>query len=193
MADAVYRCAWAKSELATEYHDSEWGVPAHDDARLFEMLTLEGAQAGLSWETILRKRDGYRKAFEGFDPARIARYGDRQIERLLADPGIVRNRAKVASTVRNAQAVVAVIDEFGSFDQFVWSLVDGAPIQNARRSLDDIPPRTAESDAMSKTLKSRGFGFVGSTICYAFMQAVGMVNDHEVRCYRYPELSGAEV
>ena len=180
-----HRCGWATTELGTAYHDAEGGVPRHDDRTLFEFLILEGAQAGLSWETILKKRQNYRKAFADFDPRKVARFDARRIEKLLADPGIVRNRLKVAGAVRNAKAFLAVQQEFGSFDAYVWRFVGGKPIVNARKSLKDVPARTAESDAMSKDLKKRGFTFVGSTICYAFMQAVGMVNDHEVKCFRY--------
>lgn len=183
------RCAWCGTDpLYVDYHDREWGVPLHDDRRLFEMLTLEGAQAGLSWLTILRKRDGYRRAFEGFDVQRIARYGDADIARLLADPGIVRNRLKVASVVRNARAVLEILDGHDSLAAFLWQFVDGAPRQNAWGTLAEVPAKTPESDRMSKALKARGFGFVGSTICYAFMQAVGMVNDHVSDCYRHAEL-----
>jgi DNA-3-methyladenine glycosylase I len=179
------RCGWAKSELAAKYHDKEWGVPVHDDRVLFEFLVLEGAQAGLSWETILQKRENYRKAFAAFDPAKVARFDARKVEKLLADPGIVRNRLKVAGAVRNAKAFLAVQKEFGSFDEYVWRFVGGQPMMNQRKALGEVPARTAESDAMSKHLLKRGFTFVGSTICYAFMQAVGMVNDHEVGCFRY--------
>jgi DNA-3-methyladenine glycosylase I len=179
------RCGWAKTELSVRYHDSEWGVPVHDDRRLFEFLVLEGAQAGLSWETILRKRASYREAFAGFDPEAVAAYGDADIERLLADPGIVRNRQKVRSAVSNARAVLKVRDEFGSFDAYVWRFVGGMPRQNAWRALADVPSRTAESDALSRDLIAHGFTFVGSTICYAYMQAIGMVNDHVIDCFRY--------
>ena len=184
------RCAWATTERGIRYHDEEWGVPVHDDRRLFEFLILEGAQAGLSWETILRKREGYREAFAGFDPAVVARYGEAEVARLLDNPGIVRNQAKIRSAISNAQAFLAVQEEFGSFDAYVWRHVGGAPILNSWRSLEEIPARTAESDAMSKDLLRRGFKFVGSTICYAFMQAVGMVNDHTVDCFRYAEVAG---
>jgi DNA-3-methyladenine glycosylase I len=166
------------------YHDEEWGVPVHDDRRLFEFLVLEGAQAGLSWETILKKRPAYRAAFDNFDAAVIARYGARKIGQLLGDPGIVRNRLKIASAVVNAKAFLAVQDEFGSFDAYVWRFVDGRPKVNAWRSLKEVPARTAESDALSKDLKRHGFTFVGSTICYAFMQATGLVDDHTVDCFR---------
>ena len=179
------RCAWASNELAVRYHDEEWGRPVHDDRVLFEFLILEGAQAGLSWNTILQKRENYRKAFDGFDPARVARYDRRKLQQLLRDPGIVRNRLKVSSAVENAKAFLRVQEEFGSFDRYIWQFVGGKPIVNARKSLKQVPPSTAESDAMSKDLKKRGFKFVGSTICYAFMQAVGMVNDHVVNCHFY--------
>ena len=170
------------------YHDEEWGVPSHDDRHLFEMLTLEGAQAGLSWTTILNKRENYRRAFDGFDVDKVARYREADINRLLADAGIVRNRAKIEATIGNARAMLGVCDEFGSFDAFIWRFVGGTPRRNAFRSLPDLPASTPESDAMSKDLKKRGFGFVGATICYAFMQAVGMVNDHQVTCFRYDQV-----
>lgn len=179
------RCPWAGNELSIHYHDEEWGVPLHDDRRLFEYLILEGAQAGLSWNTILAKRDRYREVFDGFDPARVATYGARKVVSLLADAGIVRNRLKIASAVDNARAFLAVQAEFGTFDAYVWSFVDGKPKLNRWKRMSDVPARTAESDAMSKALKKRGFRFVGSTICYAFMQAVGMVNDHLVKCPRH--------
>jgi DNA-3-methyladenine glycosylase I len=179
------RCSWASDELSIRYHDEEWGVPVHDDRRFFEFLILEGAQAGLSWSTILNKRENYRKAFDGFDPQRIARYDRRKIQQLLHDPGIVRNKLKLASAVENAKAFLRVQEEFGSFDRYIWRFVGGKPRVNARQSLKQVPARTSESDAMSKDLKKRGFRFVGSTICYAFMQAVGMVNDHVVDCFRY--------
>lgn len=185
----VTRCEWGTGDpLYTTYHDEEWGVPVHADRKLFEFLLLEGAQAGLSWITILRKRDNYRWAFDGFDPERIARYDDQKIAALLADPGIIRNRLKVAAAVGNARAFLATQAEFGSFDRFIWQFVGGQPRQNAWRSMAEIPDHTQESDAMSKELIRRGFKFTGSTICYAFMQAVGMVNDHVVECFRYPEL-----
>jgi len=179
------RCAWVRLDdpLYVDYHDAEWGVPVHDDRRLFEMLILEGAQAGLSWITILRRRETYRQAFEGFDPARIARYGAKDVERLMADPGIIRNRAKIEATIKNAQAFLTVVDEEGAFAPFLWQFVGGAPRINRRKTLKDIPPETPESKAMSKELKRRGFGFVGPTICYAFMQAVGMVDDHVSTCF----------
>jgi DNA-3-methyladenine glycosylase I len=179
------RCKWAQTPLSIAYHDAEWGVPVHDDVVLFEFITLEGAQAGLSWETILRKRDAYRDAFVGFDPARVARFSPARIERLLANPGIVRNRLKIASTVGNAKAVLRVQREFGSLDAYIWGFVGGKPLVNQRRTSREIPARTPESDALSRDLSKRGFKFVGSTICYAFMQAVGLVNDHTVDCFRY--------
>jgi DNA-3-methyladenine glycosylase I len=186
------RCPWARSELSIRYHDEEWGVPAHDDCTLFEFLVLEGAQAGLSWETILNKRENYRVAFDHFDPQRVACYDRRKIAQLLKNPGIVRNRLKIASAVRNAQALLRVQEEFASFDRYIWQFVDGHPRVNAWKSHAKIPASTGESDAMSKDLKKRGFNFVGSTICYAFMQAVGMVNDHVVDCFRYRELRDAQ-
>jgi DNA-3-methyladenine glycosylase I len=179
------RCAWAQSELMIRYHDEEWGVPVHDDAKLFEFLILEGAQAGLSWETILNKRENYRAAFDGFDARKIARYDSRKKAQLLKNPGIVRNRLKIDSTVRNAKALLRVQEEFGSFDRYVWQFVDGRPRVNSWKAKSRIPARTAQSDEMSKALKKQGFNFVGSTICYAFMQAVGMVNDHIVQCFRH--------
>lgn len=183
------RCVWAgNDELYQRYHDCEWGVPLHDDQKLFEFLILEGAQAGLSWITILRKRENYRTALDGFDATRIAGYSTNKIESLLQDAGIVRNRLKVQSAVINAQKFLEVQSEFGSFDQFIWQFVDGQPRQNAWRSLTEVPARTAESDAMSKELKRRGFKFVGSTICYAHMQATGMVNDHTTDCFRHAQL-----
>ena len=186
----VKRCMWAGGDpLYRAYHDEEWGVPLHDDRGLFEFLVLEGAQAGLSWITILRKRPAYRAAFDQFDAERIARYDADKIEFLLQDPGIVRNRLKIQAAVTNAQKYLNVQDEFGSFDSFIWRFVDGAPRQNRWRAHSQIPAQTGESDAMSKELKRRGFKFVGSTICYAFMQATGMVNDHTVNCFRHKELS----
>ena len=179
------RCGWVSSDpLYLAYHDEEWGVPVHDDRHLFEMLILEGAQAGLSWITILKRRNGYRRAFEGFDPERIARYGEADVARLLADEGIIRNRAKVEATIKNARAYLALVETAGSLDAFLWSFVGGAPKVNRRRTLREIPPETPESKAMSKELKRRGFSFVGSTICYAFMQAVGMVDDHVLTCFK---------
>jgi DNA-3-methyladenine glycosylase I len=185
---ALARCPWAKGELYWRYHDEEWGVPVHDDRMLFEMLILEGAQAGLSWETILKKRENYRRAFDGFDAEKIARYRQARIEKLMRDEGIVRNRLKIAAAVANAKAFLAVRKEFGSFDQYIWGFAGGAPIRNRRESMRDVPAKTAESDAMSKDLLRRGFKFVGSTICYAYMQAVGMVNDHLVSCPRWVEI-----
>ena len=180
------RCPWAGTDpLVVAYHDREWGVPLHDDHRLFEMLTLEGAQAGLSWITILKKRARYRLVFDRFDPKKIARYGARKIARLMADPGIVRNRLKIAATVANARAFLSVQKEFGSFDAYIWQFVGGRPLVNRRGSMKELPAHTAQSDAMSSDLKARGFSFVGSTICYAFMQATGMVNDHLMSCHRY--------
>jgi DNA-3-methyladenine glycosylase I len=184
----VVRCSWAKGDEYIQYHDLEWGVPVHDDRLLFEFLILEGAQAGLSWATILKKRDNYRKAFDQFDPALVAKYGKKKQASLLGNAGIVRNRLKIGSAISNANAFLAVQDEFGSFDDFIWSFVDGKPLQNSWKSLKDIPAHTADSDALSKELKRRGFRFVGSTICYAFMQATGMVNDHLVECFRYKQL-----
>jgi DNA-3-methyladenine glycosylase I len=182
------RCPWARTELYAVYHDTEWGVPLHDDRLLFEFLVLEGAQAGLSWETILNKRENYRKAFDRFDPQAVARYGKAQQRRLMADAGIVRNRLKIDSAIGNAKAFLAVQDEFGSFDAYMWQFVDGRPVQNAWESIKQVPARTEQSDAMSKDLKRRGFKFVGSTICYAHMQAVGMVNDHLLGCFRHREV-----
>jgi DNA-3-methyladenine glycosylase I len=179
------RCGWARNELAIRYHDEEWGVPVHDDRRWFEFITLEGAQAGLSWDTILRKREAYRSAFKEFDPARVAKFGDRDVARLLADVGIVRNRLKINSAIGNAKAFITVQKEFGSFDDYIWRFVGGRPRINKWRALKQVPARTNESDAMSKDLPGRGFKFVGSTICYAMMQATGMVNDHLVDCERY--------
>ncbi len=183
-------CPWAQTPAMIAYHDPAWGGPLHDDRALFELLTLEGAQAGLSWSTILAKRDNYRQAFDHFDALKIARYGTRKTSKLLADAGIVRNRLKVASTIANAKAFLAVQREFGSFDRYVWSLVSGRPIVNRRRRMQDVPARTPESDALSKALLARVFKFVGSTICYAFMQAAGMVNDHLVTCPRHAACAG---
>jgi DNA-3-methyladenine glycosylase I len=182
------RCPWATVEPNITYHDREWGVPVHDDRVLFEFLILEGAQAGLSWTTILKKRDNYRKAFDGFHPQKIAHYGAREVRRLLRDSGIVRNRLKIAAAIENAKRFLVVRKEFGSFDAYLWQFVGGKAIQNRRQRMSDVPARTAESDAMSRDLQRRGFKFVGSTICYALMQAVGMVNDHLVTCPRYAEL-----
>ena len=188
VGDEPRRCAWARTPLSVAHHDVEWGVPVHDDHVLFEFLLLEGAQAGLSWETILKKRDAYRLAFADFDPAAVARFTPARIERLLADPGIVRNRLKVQSAVTNAKAFLAVQQEFGSFDAYVWRFVGGRPRQNRWRTLQQLPARTEESDALSRDLLRRGFKFVGTTICYAFMQAVGMVNDHTIDCFRYEDV-----
>jgi DNA-3-methyladenine glycosylase I len=182
---AKIRCAWARTPLGIAYHDTEWGVPVHDDRILFEFLILEGAQAGLSWETILKKRDGYRAAFADFDPERVARFTPARIERLLGDPAIVRNRLKIQSAVSNAKAFRVLQREFGSFDAYLGSLTGGAPLVNRWRTLREVPARTPASDALSKELSRRGFKFVGSTICYAFMQAVGLVNDHTLDCFRY--------
>ena len=179
------RCPWARTPLSIAYHDHEWGVPVHDDLRLFEFLVLEGAQAGLSWETVLNKREAYRLAFAGFDPRLVARFDDRRIQRLLGNAGIIRNRRKIESAVRNAKAFLAIQSEFGSFDAYVWRFVGGRPKVNRWRSFRQVPARTAESDALSSDLKRRGLNFVGSTICYAFMQAVGMVNDHLLTCFRH--------
>jgi DNA-3-methyladenine glycosylase I len=183
------RCGWAKGELYLQYHDAEWGVPVHDDRTLFEFLVLEGAQAGLSWITILKKRPAYREAFDHFDPARVARYGPKKVRALLADEGIVRNRQKVEAAVHSARAFLAVQEAFGTFDRYVWGFVGGKPRQNAWRSLRQVPATTPESVALSKDLRRRGFRFVGPTVCYAFMQAVGMVNDHVVTCFRHAELA----
>jgi DNA-3-methyladenine glycosylase I len=191
MEASIKRCDWAsfsKNPLMIEYHDKEWGVPVHDDNTLFEFLALEGAQAGLSWETILNKRENYRKAFHGFQPAKIARYVTRDVQRLLGDAGIVRNRLKIKATIGNAKQVLIASKEFGSFDEYIWRFVGGKPIKHKFSSLSQIPATTRESDAMSKELRERGFRFVGPTICYAFMQAVGMVNDHTTNCFRYDEV-----
>jgi DNA-3-methyladenine glycosylase I len=188
MPKSPTRCSWPQNDLSIRYHDDEWGVPSHDDRHLFEFLILEGAQAGLSWDTILQKRENYRAALDGFNPERIARYDSRKQQSLLKDPGIVRNRLKIASTVQNAAAFLEVQKEFGSFDRYIWQFVNGKPIVNKWRSGERIPASTAQSDAMSKDLKRRGFNFVGSTICYAFMQAVGMVNDHTADCFRYRQV-----
>ena len=183
------RCEWAGgSELMLRYHDEEWGAPVHDDRTHFEFLILEGAQAGLSWETVLKKRENYRAAFDAFDPAKVARYGEADVARLLADAGIIRNRAKIAAAIGNAKAFLDMQREFGSFDSYVWPFVGGKPIKNSFRSLAELPAQTEQSDAMSKDLKRRGFKFVGPTICYAYMQAVGMVNDHTPDCFRYDEV-----
>jgi DNA-3-methyladenine glycosylase I len=188
--EKLIRCAWATGELSVRYHDEEWGVPLHDDRTFFEFLILEGAQAGLSWSTILNKRENYRRAFDNFEPERVARFDRRRIQKLLADPGIVRNKLKIASSVENAKAFLRLQEEFGSFDRYIWQFVGGKPRINRWKSLKQLPAKTSESDAMSKDLKKRGFNFVGSTICYAFMQATGMVNDHAVNCFRYRPLGG---
>jgi DNA-3-methyladenine glycosylase I len=182
------RCEWAGNDLAVQYHDEEWGVPLHDDRMLFEFLILEGAQAGLSWDTILKKRDNYREAYDNFDPEIVAKYGKRKQAQLLKNEGIVRNRLKVESSIRNAQAFLRVQDEFGSFNDYIWGFTGGKTKKNRWKSLKEIPAKTVESDAMSKDLKKRGFNFVGSTICYAFMQATGMVNDHVTTCFRYKQV-----
>lgn len=189
MPQDLPRCRWAKTELSIAYHDKEWGVPVHDDRTLFEFLILEGAQAGLSWEIILRKRETYRAAFDRFNPVKVARYDDRKTQVLLKNPGIIRNRLKVRAAIQNAKAFLLVQKEFGSFDRYVWGFVDGKPLLLKERS--EIPSRTKESDALSADLARRGFKFVGSTICYAFMQAVGMVNDHDRHCFRYEQLKPA--
>jgi len=185
----VMRCHWATSELNIPYHDEEWGVPLHDDRALFELLILEGAQAGLSWDTVLKKRARYREVFDGFDVEKVARYDKKKLRELLKDAGIIRNRLKIAATISNAQAFLKVREEFGSFDAYLWRFVGGKPKQNAWKTHKRLPAKTAESDAMSKDLQKRGFRFVGSTICYAFMQATGIVNDHLVECFRHAELN----
>jgi DNA-3-methyladenine glycosylase I len=185
----ITRCRWASSEVNIPYHDEEWGVPVHDDRTWFEFLTLEGAQAGLSWDTVLKKRARYRKVFANFDPARVARYDSRKKKSLLADPGIIRNRLKVDATISNARAFLRIQKEFGSFDAYIWTFVGGKPKQNVWKTHKQLPARTAESDALSKDLQKRGFRFVGSTICYALMQATGLVNDHAIDCFRYKKLS----
>jgi DNA-3-methyladenine glycosylase I len=185
------RCSWPSDDLSIRYHDEEWGVPIHNDATLFEFLILEGAQAGLSWDTILKKRENYRTAFNNFDPKKIARYDRRKSQSLMNNAGIIRNRLKIASAIQNAKAFLKVQDEFGSFDAYIWQFVGGSPIVNSRRSMRQVPARTPGSDAMSKDLKKRGFSFVGTTICYAFMQATGMVNDHLTICFRYSQLAHA--
>jgi DNA-3-methyladenine glycosylase I len=190
MADARPRCPWGTADpLYLAYHDSEWGVPLHDDRRLFELLNLEGAQAGLAWITILRKRDGYRRAFDDWDPERIARYGEADVARLLADPGIVRNRAKVLAVIGNARACLALAEAPGAFDRYLWSFVEGAPVDNRRTSLAEVPAETDASRALSRELRRSGFSFVGPTIVYAFMQSAGLVNDHLLDCFRHAELS----
>ena len=188
--EKLIRCAWATGELSVRYHDEEWGVPLHDDRTFFEFLILEGAQAGLSWSTILNKRENYRRAFDNFEPERVARFDRRRIQKLLANSGIVRNKLKIASSVENAKAFLRLQEEFGSFDRYIWQFVGGKPRINRWKSLKQLPAKTSESDAMSKDLKKRGFNFVGSTICYAFRQATGMVNDHAVNCFRYRPLGG---
>ena len=185
----MIRCSWASNEFNIPYHDKEWGVPVHDDRVWFEFLTLEGAQAGLSWDTILRKRERYREVLDQFNPEKIARYDKRKVKALLADPGIIRNRLKVDSTITNAQAFLEIQNEFGSFDKYIWTFMGGKPKQNAWDKHHRVPASTPESDALSKDLKKRGFRFVGSTICYAFMQATGLVNDHSIDCFRYKKLS----
>ena len=182
------RCPWAKGDLYCLYHDEEWGVPVHDDNRLFEMLILEGAQAGLSWSTVLNKRENYRKAFDQFDPKRVARYTNARIAKLLTNEGLIRNRLKMAAAVINAKKFLEVQKEFGTFDAYIWQFTGGEPTRNSWKAMSEVPPKTPESDAMSKDLTRRGFKFVGSTICYAFMQAVGMVNDHLVTCFRWKEI-----
>lgn len=186
--ESMHRCSWAKNDLAIRYHDEEWGVPVHDDRRWFEFLILEGAQAGLSWDTILKKRENYRQAFAGFDPAIVACFDESHQAKLLTDPGIVRNRAKVTSAVINAREFLKIQAEFGSFDAYIWRFVEGRTIRNDWKALSEVPARTVESDAMSKALKKRGFKFVGTTICYAMMQATGLVNDHLVDCFRHQEV-----
>ena len=183
------RCDWAKNDLAIQYHDAEWGMPQHDDRRLFEFLILEGAQAGLSWDTILRKRENYRAAFDDFDAEKIALYDAKKIESLLQNEGIVRNRLKIASSIQNAKSYLKIKDEFGSFDAYVWQFVDGKPVTNSWKTIREVPAKTSISDALSKDLKKRGFNFVGSTIMYAFMQACGLVNDHLTSCFRYEEIN----
>lgn len=182
------RCEWAQDPLNIKYHDEEWGVPVHDDTKLFEVLILEGAQAGLSWTTILKKRENYRKAFDGYDIHKIAQYDSQKIESLLADPGIIRNKLKIAATIANAKAFIAIQKEFGSFDKYIWRFVGNKPIKSSYKSLKEYQTKTKEAEAMSKDLLKRGFKFVGPTICYAFMQAMGLVNDHQVQCFRYIEV-----
>jgi DNA-3-methyladenine glycosylase I len=189
MKTEKFRCPWPTDELYLHYHDTEWGVPVHDERRLFEHLILEGAQAGLSWHTVLNKRENYRAAFDNFDAEKIARYGDREIAERLGNAGIIRNRLKICATIQNAKAFLKVREEFGSFDAYLWRFVDGKPVINHRKTMKEVPARTEISDAMSKDLLKRGFKFVGSTICYANMQAVGMVNDHLVACFRHKQLS----
>jgi len=185
------RCEWAKHDLEIEYHDTEWGVPLHDDQKIFEYIILDGAQAGLSWLTVLKKRENYRQVFDDFDPQKVARFTQKRIEKLLTNEGIIRNRLKITSAVQNAKAFLKVQEEFGSFDAYIWNFVDGKPIVNKWKTMQDIPAKTPLSDAISKELKKRGFNFVGSTITYAFMQAMGMVNDHTTNCFRYKEIKRA--
>ncbi|HKW31850.1 MAG TPA: DNA-3-methyladenine glycosylase I [Candidatus Acidoferrum sp.] len=189
-ASNLVRCHWAQSELNIPYHDEEWGVPVHDEKQWFEFLILEGAQAGLSWDTILRKRARYREVFDGFDPAKVARYDKKKVRGLLRDQGIIRNKLKIAATIENARVFLKVQEEFGSFDAYIWRFVDGRPRQNAWTTHKRVPAKTPQSDALGKDLQKRGFRFVGSTICYALMQATGMVNDHLVTCFRYTDLAG---
>lgn len=185
----IYRCGWSISDpLMIDYHDNEWGVPVHDDRKHFEMIVLDGAQAGLSWQTVLKKREAYREAFDKFDFRKVARYDDKKVKELLNNPGIIRNRLKVGSAIKNANALLEVREEFGTFDKYIWQFVGGSPMHNTWKSLKELPAKTPESDAMSKDMKKRGFNFVGSTICYAYMQAAGMVNDHTVECFRHKEL-----
>lgn len=185
----IFRCGWSISDpLMIDYHDNEWGVPVHDDRKHFEMIVLDGAQAGLSWQTVLKKREAYREAFDNFDFRKVARYDDKKIKELLNNPGIIRNRLKVSSAIKNANAFLEVRKEFGTFDKYIWQFVDGIPMHNTWKTLKELPAKTPESDAMSKDMKKRGFNFVGSTICYAYMQAAGMVNDHTVECFRHKEI-----
>ncbi len=185
----INRCGWSISDpLMIDYHDKEWGVPVHDDRKHFEFIVLDGAQAGLSWQTVLKKREAYREAFDNFDPKKVARYDERKIEELLNNPGIIRNRLKVSSAIKNANAFLEVRKKFGTFDKYIWQFVGGSPMRNTWKSLKELPAKTPESDAMSKDMKKRGFNFVGSTICYAYMQAAGMVNDHTVGCFRHKEI-----
>ncbi len=192
MKKEIKRCDWGTDPLMQEYHDTDWGAPLHDDIGHFELIILEGAQAGLSWSTVLKKRENYRKAFRGFDPARVSKFNKRDIERLLKNEGIIRNRLKIESAVSNAKAFLAIQKEFGSFDEYIWEFVDGRPIVNSPKSFKEVPPTTELSDTISKDLKKRGFRFVGSTIVYAYLQAAGLVNDHLVDCFRYRELKRAE-
>ena len=185
----IYRCGWSISDpLMIDYHDNEWGVPVHDDRKHFEMIVLDGAQAGLSWQTVLRKRESYREAFDNFDPKKVARYNDKKIMKLFGNPGIIRNRLKINSAVLNAKAFLEVTEEFGTFDKYIWQFVGQRTVHNSWKFLKELPAKTSESDSMSKDLKKRGFSFVGSTICYAYMQAAGMVNDHTIECFRHKEL-----